>query len=398
MTTNCDDKVNIEAFELSPRNEPVVNTLGRLQPTFPGPSLTMRLGTFSNPDLLDTIVQTLERMSHEEVAGTKVKVKKAGQDHDEDCGTTHPKAVTELFMEFLQPMWETAELSRIFEDTREEAIWRKAQEKNAHMYDLKSLKTLNLSEDIHPDLTRLDGFLSDMTKRTTRTQSSETFIPRSELIEFKPTELPNPLRLSSPRYRAYNLIALERWVAEHLGYWMGLHLDGDETCAKLAQLMKGYHTSAMATYEGNPEALSVMLLTLLPWTQFAKRLLSLYPHGDLSDPITAAPPTNESTGGGQKRLRDKIEEAADHEREMKKAELQEKKEKYGHLTDEYNKTECEYHKVRVASGYGEPARKENVHRQPCQRCVYLREATSVSIHVHEWPLPTGSTGSEVHCL
>ncbi|GAB1214654.1 hypothetical protein ATERTT37_003818 [Aspergillus terreus] len=126
----------------------------------------------------------------------------------------------------------------------------------------------------------LDGFLSVLTKKATGTQSSETFILHSDLIESKPTELPDPLRFSSPRYRVYNLIALERWVAEHLGYWMDLHQDADGTCSKLAQLMKGYHTAAMDAYDRNPEALSVMLLTLLElWVACDK---------DLSDPVTAA--------------------------------------------------------------------------------------------------------------
>lgn len=367
LMTKCDDTVNIEAFELSPRNESVITTLGRLQRTFPGPSLAMSLDNFSNPEFLDTTVDTLERMSHEEVAGTKIKVRKAGQDHDEDRDTTHPKVVTELFMAFLRPMCESCELSRICKNTREEVMyrnarfpwrrsstwlmarvamqlamareseklgalkelyksfmlffmsyllrflskrgipseylhvmsskisrrllkldlphdasclcfvrgvlesttaiigdrWRNIQVKNGYRCDLKLLRTLNFSADIHHNLTALDGFLSVLTKKATGTQSSETFILHSDLIESKPTELPDPLRFSSPRYRVYNLIALERWVAEHLGYWMDLHLDADGTCSKLAQLMKGYHTAAMDAYDRNPEALSVMLLTLL---------------------------------------------------------------------------------------------------------------------------------------
>ncbi|KAL4884182.1 hypothetical protein BJY04DRAFT_225986 [Aspergillus karnatakaensis] len=89
--------ISIEAFELSPLNEAVNTTMGRLQRQFPGPTFLLDQATFSDNELRGVIAQTLAKMSHQSAPGTKTKVKKKGTWHDEDRDTANPKMVTEFF-------------------------------------------------------------------------------------------------------------------------------------------------------------------------------------------------------------------------------------------------------------------------------------------------------------
>ena len=124
LMTRDDDMIHVEVFELSPHNEAVNSTLGRLQRQFPGPSFRLDRKTFNTPGFQDAIAQTIATMSHQSVAGTKPKVKKAGQKHDEDRDTTDPKMVTEFFVAILRPFATVFHGLQIHKNTREEVLWR----------------------------------------------------------------------------------------------------------------------------------------------------------------------------------------------------------------------------------------------------------------------------------
>ncbi|RJE17275.1 hypothetical protein PHISCL_10388, partial [Aspergillus sclerotialis] len=91
LLTRNNGVIHVESFELSPRNGPVIATVGRLQRGFPGPTLALDLATFNESGFQEAIAQALSTMSHQSVAGTKEKVRKAGRVHDEDREATHPK-------------------------------------------------------------------------------------------------------------------------------------------------------------------------------------------------------------------------------------------------------------------------------------------------------------------
>lgn len=97
LLTKKKSQIHVEAFELSPRNQSVYTTVGRLHRQFPGPTFALDRDMFKDMGLQHTIAQTLSKMSHQSVAGTKPKVKKAGQLHDEERDTTSPTMVTELY-------------------------------------------------------------------------------------------------------------------------------------------------------------------------------------------------------------------------------------------------------------------------------------------------------------
>lgn len=120
-------EIQIEAFELSPRNKCVYSTVGRLQRQFPGPSFALDRDIFEGSTLQHTIAQTLSRMSYQSVAETTPKVRKAGQSHEEERDTITPTMVTELFITFLRPQCRVLENIQIQKNTREEVLWSKAR-------------------------------------------------------------------------------------------------------------------------------------------------------------------------------------------------------------------------------------------------------------------------------
>ncbi|KIW67539.1 hypothetical protein PV04_06783 [Phialophora macrospora] len=126
MISKVDSFIHVEAFELSPLNEAVLTTKGRLRRSFPGPALALTIDAFDQPDLQATIAHTLAKMSHQPAVDTKPKARKAGHMHDEDRDTTHPKIVTELFMGFLSPIGKPVDVLHLWKNTREEVMWHNA--------------------------------------------------------------------------------------------------------------------------------------------------------------------------------------------------------------------------------------------------------------------------------
>lgn len=120
-------EIQIEAFELSPRNESVYSTVGRLQRQFPGPAFGLDRNTFEESTLQRTIAQTLSRMSYQSASEATPKVRKAGKSHEEERDTTKPTLVTELFMTFLRPLCSSSENKQIQKNTREEVLWSKTR-------------------------------------------------------------------------------------------------------------------------------------------------------------------------------------------------------------------------------------------------------------------------------
>jgi hypothetical protein len=118
-----DRLIHVEAFELSPLNEPVIITKGRLRRSFPGPAVALTIDAFEQPGFQTIVAHTLAKMSHQPAVETKPKARKAGRMHDENRDTTHPKMITELFMGFLGPVGAPADVPRLSKNTREEVMW-----------------------------------------------------------------------------------------------------------------------------------------------------------------------------------------------------------------------------------------------------------------------------------
>jgi hypothetical protein len=380
LFTKSDGVIHVETFELSPRNEAVNTTLGRLQRQFPGPTFALDQDTYNEPGLQHTIAQTLTRMSHQSVAGTKPKVKKAGYQHDEERDTTNPIMVTEFFTAFLRPRCTVVESLQIQKNTREEVLWRDSKlpwrrspmwlliratlqlvlrrlcvqegvsddlykhfmvyymsvilnisfEKicSEHRYimtakiarrlrkldlpkspawfptvqdalkrangvirrswrsimvennlqhDPLRLANLDFDKDIYCSLPGLDQWLERIDRRGLSPALAE-FRPQSKLLQFQSTELPSRLDLTDHDYKLVNLAAFEDWVDSHLENWLRIHLGHEETCQQLGELISHYYGVALPLYSPNPEAVSIMLLTILElWIACDKSAMYIHP-------------------------------------------------------------------------------------------------------------------------
>ncbi|KAJ5252865.1 hypothetical protein N7489_003275 [Penicillium chrysogenum] len=530
------DAIHIESFELSARNEAVTTTVGRLRRAFPGPTMVMNRATLEEPGFRAFMAQTISRMSHQPVVGTKPRVKKAGQEHDETRDTTHPKMVTELFMSTLRPRCTDIASVQIQKNTREEVMWRDSQSpwrrsalwllvrvtlqlvfrrlstegslddlykqfmvffmasivdrasiaipseslflmnakivrrllkldsavvpawftsvqeilsrtsgaiqgqwthimsKNSHSVDMPLLRDLNFRQDIQCALPCLDRYLESIENRSNKRPCRQNFQPQSKLIKFQRTELPNQFDSHDSDYQAHNLAAFEDWVASDLNAWLEIHQGEEAACGQLGALMTRYFEKASAWYSDNPEATSVMLLTLLDlWIACDKSAIHL--HGTLRDYDACIPVdcfqslllpfrshmerlacAEKYLSRRQARLRyhgpsifqefgtsscfavryfeqshkhqqllAAIEKNATQERTKKKTELWEKQQRYRELMALSSKTPCEFVEIIVDKRHG---LRDRVHHSDCPRERYQRQAESIEISIHEWPLPT----------
>ncbi|KAJ8133115.1 hypothetical protein O1611_g499 [Lasiodiplodia mahajangana] len=123
---NCDD-VYFELFELSPLNSDAMRVAGRLQRTFPGCAVAIPREEFKDCAFLRTVADTLIKMSQQPASGTIMKVQKAGEMHQEDRETTHPKMVTELFAAYLRSVGRMVPVSSILKNTRQDVLWKDAR-------------------------------------------------------------------------------------------------------------------------------------------------------------------------------------------------------------------------------------------------------------------------------
>jgi hypothetical protein len=62
-------------------------------------------------------------MSEQSAKEAKMQARKAGQSHDEERDTTHPKMVTELLISILRGVGRPVNVEGIEKKTREEVIW-----------------------------------------------------------------------------------------------------------------------------------------------------------------------------------------------------------------------------------------------------------------------------------
>ena len=530
------EAVYIECFELSPRNESVMTTVGRLRRIFPGPTMRMDRETFDEPVFRELLAQTIARMSHQPVAGTKPKVKKAKQKHDEDRDTTHPKMVTEFLMSTLRPRCIDVRGVQIQKNTREEVMWLNCQfpwrrsalwllvrvtlqlvfrrlsgeersndlykqfmiffmtsvidrvstampsealflmnakiarrllkldwadeplwftsvqkvlgrvsgaaqdqwenivKKNGQSINMAPLSDLNFRQDIQCALPCLDRYLESIEKRCQRRHRGRDFQSHSKLIKYQQTELPGCFETPDPDYQMYNLAALEDWVASNLTPWMDIHQSEEATCGQLGDLMTQYFQRASSSYLNNPEATSVMLLTLLElWIACDKSASHLHPalkEYDAYIPVDCfqslllpfqsqmdrlacaeeyltrrqahlSPRKSNifrdfgtsscfavryfDQSPEHQQLLATIEEHANRERTEKKAEFHDKRQRYRDLMDLASETPCQYVDVVVDKKHGF---RESRHSNKCPKERFKKQANSIRINIHEWPLPT----------
>jgi len=229
-------------------------------------------------------------------------------------------------------------------------------------------------------------------------------------------------------YRAephVTLYDVEREVEQGIDAWVDQVTDNDKACVQLEILGNKYSSSALSTYAGNPELLSVMLLTTLElWIALDKIVIKETPMlADYSPevPTSLLEHLLLCKAGGLRRLhrahqylscRDyqshsgsvfspsittnsfairfykrsldlhclkaQIEDTAEHERCEKVAELERENARHAKLKLEATEADHEF----TVNRYG-----SECHASDCSKCYLERKLRNMRIAVHEWPLP-----------
>ncbi|KAL6876310.1 hypothetical protein HDV57DRAFT_502181 [Trichoderma longibrachiatum] len=116
-----------ELFELSPTNQAVYATKGRLIRQFPATAISVPLDTFTDESFQKVLAKTMAKMSYEAVQEIIPKARKADQDHDEERETNDPRIVTELLNSFLQGLGHPVAVPGVNKNTREEVMWNSSK-------------------------------------------------------------------------------------------------------------------------------------------------------------------------------------------------------------------------------------------------------------------------------
>jgi hypothetical protein len=125
IITQNKDSVVLEPFELSPTNEAVMSTVGRLQRCFPGSAISIPVKKFHENGFIEALAHTIETMSHQEVIEAKPKIVKKDEIHIEERDTTDPFLVTDyLGTVLLAQGGKAIQASSISKNTRDEVIWK----------------------------------------------------------------------------------------------------------------------------------------------------------------------------------------------------------------------------------------------------------------------------------
>ncbi|KAJ4389003.1 hypothetical protein N0V93_006465 [Gnomoniopsis smithogilvyi] len=294
--------------------------------------------------------------------------------------------------------------------------WDLIQLRNQGDFDLLTLSRLNFINDVSIALPSLDEFLSSLTTR-------------------KPSQ--------GVEYLPYNLERFETWVASHLYAWSARNETKPDTCASLGRAITQYHAAAKNSYSSNPETTSVMILTLLElWVQCDRTAIHEFPMLRDYDPevpehafqylllrtkdnmlrlqkiehyvtlrrieakfsatsfVFQGFGTTDSfsvrhfdKSAHLQVLHREIEFNADNNRSKKCEELEKAKVEYDRLMHLHDTGSCQTvsRETRVFRD-GKSVRESSlVHKEPCVRCSYKKEAKAMQIDLFEWPLPSDSS-------
>lgn len=511
-------------FELSPRDEDVISSLGRLRRVFPGSSVAIPLSIFQSPEFQVTVAYTLSKMSYQAAPDTQLS-------HD----TTHPKMITELFSAFLRSVGSPFQVASICKNTREEVFWQQGnlwrrsplwllvrvalqlgfsrsevlhppentyktfmlffmtdilrqsqafdlssdvlsamsaklscrqkkfarpiprrlvnflestllathdilqkrwsriQEQNSINNKLERLSSLDFQRDTRTDLVSLDEYITCVASRG-QTHSDAAIKLTCPLEEHNAYDKPKFIFSSESGYDIFHLATFESWVSSNLEEWVMANITQPGTTGVLRGLIEAYHRAALVQYANNPEALSVMILTILElWV--ASDMSAIENHEllrqydpeipldllqNLNLPLKiqmerlmeieqylknrssqATLPSSEvfltldsinsfavqyfNQSEAHQNLFREINETATKEREAKLAEFREKKQQYQDLMQASDRIINHTFTRSLNQSNGELDSTHNTF--DCVKCKIINQANNLTIEPHVWPLP-----------
>ncbi|KAI3325697.1 hypothetical protein HD806DRAFT_552951 [Xylariaceae sp. AK1471] len=379
------EKVHFELFELSPLNNAVMSNAGRLQRTFPGCAIAVPRDEARNPAFLQTLTDTLAKMSRQPAYGTMSKVKKAGQMHQEDRDTIHPKMVTELFAAYLRSVGEMAEVSSIRKNTRQEVLWENARSpwhRSALWLLIRVSLQLFLSREESKLANPYKNYMLFVKAKVTRRRLKLGLGGHPGVLQFIDNALSraeNRLQEQWSHFQSvdsvsHNLADLKCLPAKQDTV---IHLEGldlyleaianRENITQIAKLPRSCplpdFTSPLNKSFKNFPSTTPKIFKLLKFEARAKFPGDyIFRHYGRWESF-AVQYFNQSKEQ-QDTLSD-IERRATISRDAKQEELKNKRNDYETHLRQYNRLEC----------------------RPCERCKHQGSMDSLKIELHEWPLP-----------
>lgn len=116
------DRYSFESFELSPTNDAVIGTKGRLRRCFPGPAVAIGQERIADTSFLEPLAELLANLDTETPEEVCSTTKKAGSEVIEVRNTVHPRLVTEMLTGILRAVGQPLEVSRIYKHTRDDVL------------------------------------------------------------------------------------------------------------------------------------------------------------------------------------------------------------------------------------------------------------------------------------
>lgn len=121
------DKMQLDLFELSPRNKNTMASAGRFRRYFPGVAIAMRMEDYiGKTNFVSSILSMLYKLASAKTPGFYPKVKKAGQFYDEERNTPSPHNMTEFVTAFFGPVTKPVKDAGFWKNTRDEIMWNDA--------------------------------------------------------------------------------------------------------------------------------------------------------------------------------------------------------------------------------------------------------------------------------
>jgi hypothetical protein len=123
LIRKLEGNILFEVFELSPKDEEVMATKGRLVRTFPSHACAIHSNRLLEEGLIEALAHHLAQLSHTEVPEFCLGGEKTGTSYVAHSTSTHPGLVTEHLVSVLAALGTPATVSSIQKNTREEVIY-----------------------------------------------------------------------------------------------------------------------------------------------------------------------------------------------------------------------------------------------------------------------------------
>lgn len=118
------DQYLFESFEVTPKNEAIIGTKGRLRRCFPGPAVAVGQNRIADASFVEPLTELLAKLDFETPEEVSPTTTKAGSEVVEVRNTVHPRLVTEMLTGILRAVGQPVEVSRIYKHTRDDVLWK----------------------------------------------------------------------------------------------------------------------------------------------------------------------------------------------------------------------------------------------------------------------------------